>query len=68
MLKDPSPAVRLAAVKAVSKLKAQGALPALLPLRKDDDAEVRKAAEAALDALSESTAPGKGPAGSQDSR
>jgi HEAT repeat protein len=68
MLRDPSPAVRLAAVKAVSKLKARDALPALLPLRKDDDAEVRKAAEAALDALAESAALGKGPGGSKDSR
>ena len=45
-------AVRLAAVQALAKVGSRDALPALVRLRKDADASVRRAVEAALDALS----------------
>jgi hypothetical protein len=51
MPKDPEPAVRLSAIRSPVKLKAREALPALVPLRKNPDAAVRKAAEEALDVL-----------------
>lgn len=48
LLKSEVPAVRLAAVQAVARTRAPEALPALVRLRKDEDAAVREAVERAL--------------------
>ena len=54
LLKSDVPAVRLAAVKALVSTGAQSALSELVRIRKDPDAEVRAAVQAALDALTDS--------------
>jgi len=50
MLASPEPAVRLAAVGALAKIRDPRALEALVRARRDADAAVREAAERALDA------------------
>jgi HEAT repeat protein len=50
-LADESPAVRAAAARSLGRLRAREALPALVRARKDSDAAVREAIEAALDAI-----------------
>ncbi len=51
LLAHEEAAVRLAAVKALTALKAPESLAPLVRLRKDPDPEVRRAVDAALDAL-----------------
>ncbi len=51
MLSDPASSVRIAGAQALGRLGSEAALPALLRVRKDEDAAVRAAIEAALDAI-----------------
>lgn len=56
LLENPSPLVRLAAVKALVRLESRDSLAVLVRLRKDENEDVREAVDEALEALSRSAA------------
>jgi HEAT repeat protein len=60
MLDDSSPGVRVEALRALATLRAVDHMPAMIRMLSDDDAAVREAARAALDALNAQPVPAQG--------